>query len=554
MKRLLKECFLWAVALIVIVLTALAVNNVHDQLEVAKMTETMKTVCIGRLQLDLPAWATVATSGADIGAYSISTTLESEAGFKSRVAARETEIQKEKNRSDEARPNLDAVTDIMVGEFSGKLITYERRTTSWIESGKRLQSTDVKVEAYVHSNGLTVSFFNEWQDPDNMRELTGLIGRLVANPDNRIPRDSGFCLDRAYFRDPLPFYANESITLFAGLPRHPDLAIMFIIMAGTKDDNEGLLSRVARVNADTPLEEKARITTLNASARVINGIPGEQVLEKYLERNFMTGFSFTWESLGIQTDVFKPYLSFELSTGTNPQAGGAPVLSSLSQDALLELWKTMSSSIRVRPFQPVKTAEAGPATPGIGAYAMAGDLCPRSGWWECGEPGNGAGVSGGKRQYFRQGQRMPQALLLMQATLWEKVRGIQRSFESTTPTPWKLVDKRGRARIAPAFPLDQARSGAPASTMGETSGTGTQAVPPVGSFATTGSPCPASGWWHCEDSNALDGARWFAQGSLLPAATFTVPGVDSASKVKAVQRRASWRLVRHAPAAGSDRA
>lgn len=76
----------------------------------------------------------------------------------------------------------------------------------------------------------------------------------------------------------------------------------------------------------------------------------------------------------------------------------------------------------------------------------------------------------------------------------------------------------------------------------------------VGTYTTTGKSCPASGWWCCEESHALDGTRWFAQGSLLPAAAFAVhPGVlgKSAGTLRAIQRRGTWQLVRLAQVAGA---
>lgn len=154
---------------------------------------------------------------------------------------------------------------------------------------------------------------------------------------------------------------------------------------------------------------------------------------------------------------------------------------------------------------------------------------------------------GGQRQYIKRGERMPQALLLPAQTLWEKVRGIQPSFESRMPTSWKLVDKRSRKRIKAAVPLAQAGPMSPDAAVSD----GTVAHhASVGAYAATGVPCPASGWWRCEESQALDGTRWFAHGSLLPAATFTVPpGVlgKASSGPRSIQRRASWRLVRLAP-------
>jgi hypothetical protein len=141
---------------------------------------------------------------------------------------------------------------------------------------------------------------------------------------------------------------------------------------------------------------------------------------------------------------------------------------------------------------------------------------------------------------------MPQALLLPRQTLWQKLRGLQPSIEPTQPTTWRLVDKRlrprtpalvslappGPVRTVPDLPVDVAQRAA------------------LGTSARTGDPCPASGWWRCEETNALDGTRWFPRGSALPAATFQVPvGVFGRSAgPEVIQRRSTWRLMRHAEA------
>lgn len=159
---------------------------------------------------------------------------------------------------------------------------------------------------------------------------------------------------------------------------------------------------------------------------------------------------------------------------------------------------------------------------------------------------------GGQRQYISKGERMPQALLLPPQTLWEKLRGMQPSYESTTQTSWKLVDKRSRKRVASPLPLARAVPATPAAPANiATAGIGPSVMEDqgvaVGSFAATGVPCPASGWWRCEDPRALDGARWFARGSLLPSATFAVPPGAfgrSTTEARSIERRGAWRLVR----------
>jgi hypothetical protein len=157
-------------------------------------------------------------------------------------------------------------------------------------------------------------------------------------------------------------------------------------------------------------------------------------------------------------------------------------------------------------------------------------------------------VYGGQVQYIRKGDRMPQALLLPRQTFWQKVKRIQPSLESPRPTAWTLVDKRHRPRASTALPL--AAATVPASRL-DLAADGRQGVP-AGTHLRTGDPCPASGWWRCVEPQALDGTRWFAQGSLLPAASFQVPaGVFAKSGgPEVIQRRSGWQLMRHAVSPG----
>jgi len=116
----------------------------------------------------------------------------------------------------------------------------------------------------------------------------------------------------------------------------------------------------------------------------------------------------------------------------------------------------------------------------------------------------------------------------------------------TCTTAWTLVDKRLRPRTPAAVAL------APAgvSTGGASIADATAPPAAPGTRARTGEACPASGWWRCEESNALDGTRWFARGALLPAATFQVPaGVFAKSAgPELIQRRSGWQLMRQADA------
>jgi hypothetical protein len=315
---------------------------------------------------------------------------------------------------------------------------------------------------------------------------------------------------------------------------------------GGSDAN--LTARATATDAVTSADALLRITKLREAKRVINGIDGEEVLIRAREFNFTTTYGFNWETPGGNDDPLQPYLSLELQTGISERSGGKPVETSLHEDALLSLWDTIASSIRPRKNDPPSSSglPREPSGPKLGAVATAGDVCPQSGWWRCNAGGPGMDVHGGQVQYIRKGDRMPQALLLPHQTLWQKLKRIQPSVESSRATAWTLVDQRQRPRGSSAVALAPAVM--PTSGLEQIAGDREQIT--LGANARTGDVCPASGWWRCEDPHALDGTRWFAQGSLLPAATFQVPaGVFAKSSgPEVIQRRSGWQLMRHAAA------
>lgn len=535
----------------------------RDEHEVARMTQKMKTVCVGRFLIDMPEEAQVELSQPRVDGFDVSTFDETLEDFQKRLAEREAQLRATPDRLG-GNKNLESVRDVKTDSgLVGKIFMHGRTVVEGTQGNglrvERYRHEGASVEALVHGHGISIDLSFENRGLEWIEDLPKLVNQLVANPDNRIPSEPGFCVNRAYFRDPLSADQREQVMMLARLPSHPDIDFMLILSAGGKPDEHGLLARSEAADGALSMAQRMRISRFRAEAREIGGLPGEEVAELVIEENDARVHSFWWEVNGTEDKVLAPHVVFKMTTG-NSTSG--PVSSSLSDGAALGLWDKISSSIRLRPVETPKPRQAEtPPTP-LGTYAWAGERCPQSGWWLCGDGGDGIGVLGGQRQYIKKGERMPQALLLLPQTLWDKLRGLQPSAEAKHPSPWKLVDLRARKRMPAPLPLAQAKSTVPAGTamtLKPSDRLDEQGVA-VGSFSATGQPCPASGWWRCEESHALDGTRWFAQGSLLPAATFTVaPGIfgHSPNSPKAIQRRSAWRLMRlaHEPGhAGHDSA
>ncbi|MCC2955442.1 hypothetical protein LK542_07425 [Massilia sp. IC2-477] len=518
----------------------------HD--EVAQMTGKMKTVCVGRFLIDMPADAQIELARPNIDGFDMAVFNETTEEFHKRLADREAQVKAMPDYTGGNR-NLELVREVKTDHgVIGKVFAHSRKVTEGTRARgleiERYRNEGIAIEALVHADGVSFDLASEYYDPDLIDNLPKLVAKLEPIPDGRVPLGSGFCIGRAHFLDPLLADQGERVMMFARLPDHPDVEFMMILAAGQKPDEQGLLERSSDAEDRLSLNDRMRITRIRAAPRTIGGLSGEELVKRGVEANDAQVYSFWWEVNGKEDDVFVPHIVFKMATG---KSENGPVPTSMSEEAALGLWDRISSTIRLRPTQAQEAGNAVTPESRLGMQAWAGDRCPHSGWWVCSDGSSGTRVLGGQRQYIKQGERMPQALLLLPQSLWEKLRGLQPTAESSSRTAWKLVDNRARKRVPPTLPLAKASVAAGITMIvSQTHDADGQQVA-VGSFSSTGSPCPASGWWRCEESHALDGTRWFAQGSLLPPATFAVaPGIfgHAPNAPQAIQRRSAWRLMR----------
>ena len=547
---------LLALSMMLVSFLANSVQTVQDKQKVAKMTDKMKTVCVGRFLIDLPVEAQVSIQSGFVGGFDLESAVgETEQEFEARLAGLEAQVGAAGH--DEKPTRVESARAFAADEARGKVVVYGRQRGEGMEDERVVEVEDVSVAGIVRMEGMSITAHARHRALDVGPRLERTLRRIRPLEPDEIPPEKGFCINRAIVRDPFEHKGNESVVMFAGLPGHPDVNIVLSSMAGT-DPAPGLLARHERSMTRQPLIMRLALTHLRELARTINGLTGDELVMRVREPNFTTGYSFQWEMAGRRDDLYAPLLMLELESGANPVAGGSPVQSTLSEEAMFDLWERIAGSIRVRPTETRAPAPAHTQA-ALGTSTFAGEVCPQSAWWACGDGGGGIGVFGGQHQFVKAGQRMPQALLLPAQTMWQRLRGVQPSFESSLPTLWTLVDKRLTARVAPLPGLARATP-----APGQAPGHGCtpagqlpagQFEVPIGSLAKTGAACPASGWWRCEDGNALDGTRWFAAGSLLPAATFRAQRHGRTSvHAELIHRRSRWQLVRpvDAGAAGSS--
>lgn len=510
------------------------------------MNMNMRSICVGRFLLDVPVDAEVSYRTAFLSGWDVATDPdETDDEFLAKLRAKEEKWKNERNEHELV--SLEKIVPVSTAEVAGKIFVFGRQWTYGYENGKRVDENFPSMNAYVRTRHVSFDFTREISDDSDLAELLQLTGQVRARGEGEIPTQPGFCFERGIVLDPLNAEQHEGVTLFVGLKGHPDVSIVLFMRAGITEAST-LLGRAAEGKETFSPGDRARFLQLRAGTRTLAGMKGQELAEKVMEHNGTSGHSFMWESLhNDKSKIMTPLLTFEMSTGHGQP--GEPVSSTLSDEAALALWDKMTSSLRVRPTQtPAADAPTLPSAT-VGMTAMGGGACPANGWWRCTDGEGHTDVRGGRVQYLRAGQVIPQAVLLPDTSAWQKLSGVQPTLRSDLPSSWRLVDRRknprGPTSLHIAVAANQPASGreTPASdtSRGHTRDTD------VGTELESGKVCSASGWWQCLETAAVDGTRWFQKGVVLPPATKSA-SLTIIDKLKGmaefVRVAANWRLVR----------
>jgi hypothetical protein len=336
-------------------------RGMRDQSEVARMTAEKKTICIGRYLIDVPAKSEVSFSGTMLNGFDIVTEKETESAFRKRIEEREAEIAVHRTDANcNSEGGMEKARDLRIPGMVGRTFIYGRSRGYLMEGERRVDLESVSVEVHAHMNGRSVSLAAQSTEEASAEEAETLLARIHIRREDELPAAAGFCVPDAIFVDPLPAHKNEHLVMHLGLADHPDLSFTLMSLAGTRP-GPALLARVARADATTGAEGLFRMTTLREGKRRISGIDGEELLLRAREFNLKSTYGFVWEAPGAVDDPALPLLSMELRTGIGERSGGEPVESSLHEDALLNLWDSITSSIRPRQAiaSPLPTARAG---------------------------------------------------------------------------------------------------------------------------------------------------------------------------------------------------
>jgi hypothetical protein len=142
MKRYFRRKWVRVVAAAAMTLAgAWAAGAAWDTYGVMKMTWNMKTVCAGRMLIDLPEEAQVEFYGQWIDGLDIDAYAESTDAFDERLAAREAEIRAMPDRLG-GNKNMESVRDLKTDRgLAGRMFVHTRNVVEGTAGVRRVSST-----------------------------------------------------------------------------------------------------------------------------------------------------------------------------------------------------------------------------------------------------------------------------------------------------------------------------------------------------------------------------------------------------------------------------
>lgn len=321
-----------------------------EKKSVEELLKDVKTHCIGRYLVDLPASYVIAENGREkINEMTIITTRMYLPSFEQRILLREQELKTTKTVSPEDMPYLKHTYPLPEG-LNG--VIYERVETPGTDDAFRM------LEAHLYSNGVAFKIEAEFTNAmdkryDHDREitpsvyvndlkekmvvLTDLLSRMKGRAENEIPASPGTCIQNAFIADngkdkeeiDILFKSSDSSQLRYGISTDNFTREKDSLLERSNDIIANLLSSNGSV--------------LRKGVRKINQLDTEELLaagDYSSSNNKRYDFILLTNE---KTGSYKtPVFSLEL---LNDEWTSSPY----NQNEIISFWDAISQTVRVRP-------------------------------------------------------------------------------------------------------------------------------------------------------------------------------------------------------------
>ncbi|WP_155835318.1 T6SS immunity protein Tli4 family protein [Herbaspirillum sp. RV1423] len=369
----------------------------QEQRTVTQLTTNMKTQCVGRYLIDLPADVDI-YGHAKLNDVDVKIEPMSQQAFLDGMHKRDAELKAMKHihgyqflfGDNEYHP-MNSSTEQMrkkgIWHFIHLDDEYSGDMGRTLEAYKWNKGYRIKLETktwdYTRSKLTDESSVKEMGNrvPSRLGYMMGLLYDFRGLSDGEIPKEPGVCLTGGFIKSEAS--DEEEVSVGFRLEQHQDVFFRLETNANLRED-ETLLQRSSQINEtiqsrDGKTLRKGRLDSKDlstaeewlASGRMQAGTPGTFFM---LEANSMIGSAKT------------PWLSFDMKTGVfDKYQKDQPQHASLTEGEAIGLWDAVSRTIRVRPgamdAMPLPTVSATEHRLPLGTVVCSGQTCRQGGYY-----------------------------------------------------------------------------------------------------------------------------------------------------------------------------
>jgi Tle cognate immunity protein 4 C-terminal domain/Tle cognate immunity protein 4 N-terminal domain len=328
-------------------------NTMEQRLPtVVEVFTHLKTVCVGRFLIDVPATAEL-SYGEFWAPYKIVRIPGGADKLKSYLGRFEQELDSRRHlASKELRGPESMLGKVIEGPIPGLLhfMSMSRGYYGFYHIQSLLPvGNDLFIQSATPLRG---------DDYLNTIKILNDVARRLEARSDEMPTKSGFCIDGALIVDAAKSDV-EKIQFGVRLKEYDD--VHFSVEMTRKDyvvESDALEPRVEQARRDGVVNGfgnwYSKIAMFRKGKRSLGPWSGFEVLARVPpQKGKGEGHDFNFVALGIPKDPLAPTIDMKLDTGVRGNRPGA-VKPSVTDEEALYIWDRITTSIRLRPVTPVK--------------------------------------------------------------------------------------------------------------------------------------------------------------------------------------------------------
>jgi len=324
----------------------------QEKQNVSELTQKLKTWCVGRYLIDVPADA-LTSGGATVQGVTIEPEAMSHEAFLQEIADRQTELRGTKSidaypflYADDQVDGLDTYYFIYRGNLSDGPANRVFEAYKW-DHGYRFK-VGIEGSDYLHPDQTYKSYIKALavlnDVPEKTRLVFDIVKRLRWRAEDEIPAEPGLCFLGAF----LPGKAGEkeNVSTQFVLASNRDVSIGIESNSGIREPTT-LLQRGDQIGAGIKLIG-GRIIRKGPVA--LQGVNAEELVYVGKTDSGMMASGATLEANSTTSSAQSPLLTLDLSTGSpNAHLDGPVRAASMSESEAVALWDVVSRTLRPRP-------------------------------------------------------------------------------------------------------------------------------------------------------------------------------------------------------------